>query len=178
MAISKEKKREMVEEYGQWIEQSKAMVMTEYIGLTMKELSDLREKVREAGGEFHVLKNTLAQLAFEKANIQVPEGMFVGSTAIGFAFHDPSALVKAIVDYAKDAELVKIKYGYLNGVVISSEQVKDLASLPPLPVMRARLLAMLMAPANQFARTLVEPSRRVAAILKAYAGKAEAQVAA
>ena len=66
MAISKEHKNEMVEQYKEWVNNSRAMVVTEYTGLNMKQLDDLRSKVREAGGEFHVIKNTLTKVAFVK----------------------------------------------------------------------------------------------------------------
>ena len=65
MAITKEQKREIVAQYGEWLEKSQAFVLTEYTGMTMKDMDELRAKVREAGGEFHVVKNTLVKLALQ-----------------------------------------------------------------------------------------------------------------
>ena len=171
MAITKAEKTEMVDEYVKWIERSRALVVTEYTGLKMNQMDELRHKVREAGGEFHVVKNTLGRLALEKSGMPVTGDVFEGSTAIAFAFNDAPALAKVMTDYAKSAELFKIKGGYLGKTTMTPEQVKALADLPPLPVMRARLLGALQAPASQLVRTLSEPGRQIAAVFKAFADR-------
>jgi large subunit ribosomal protein L10 len=169
LAISEKRKKEVVGEYQDWLGKSKAVILTEYTGLSMKDLDTLRTKVREAGGEFHVLKNTLAHKAFEDAGFIAPEGFFEGSTAAGFAFQDAPGLAKVMTDFAKTAEFLKVKGGYLENRPMSPTQVTALAELPPLPVMRARLLGTILAPAAQLARTLAEPARMMASVLKAYA---------
>jgi large subunit ribosomal protein L10 len=168
LAITKEQKREIVAQYGDWVERSEAFVVTEYTGLTMKAMDELRGKIREVGGEFHVVKNTLVKLALKDVDIDFEEDHFIGSTAIGFAFEDPPALAKVISEFAKESDFVKIKVGYLEKQMMSAADVKALADLPPLPVMRATLLSTLLAPASQLVRTLAEPGRQVAAVLKAY----------
>ncbi len=178
MAISREKKQELVAQYVEWIGQSQAMVVSSYTGLTMKDFDALRAKIREAGGEFHVVKNTLAKLAFRQAGLEFPEELFEKDTAIGFAFSDPPAVAKAIVDLAKENEAVQVKAGYLDQQLISPAEVTALAELPPLPVMRAQLLGVIMAPASKLARLLAEPGRQVAAVIKAYADQSTAEAAA
>jgi large subunit ribosomal protein L10 len=74
LALTKERKNELVAHYSEWVSRSKALVLTQYVGLTMKGIDTLRGKVRENGGEFHIIKNTLAKLAFEQAGFTVPEG--------------------------------------------------------------------------------------------------------
>jgi len=113
LAISKEHKSEVVAQYSQWIGNSKALILAEYTGLTMKEIDDLRSKAREAGGEFHVVKNTLGKLAFKEAGLPLPEDFLQGSTAIGFALRDAQPMAKAMTDFARSAESLKIKGGYL-----------------------------------------------------------------
>ena len=140
----------------------------------MAEMDTLRSKMREAGGEFHVVKNTLGQIAFKEAGLPLPEKFFEGSTVLGFAFEDAPAVAKMFTDYARTSELLKIKGGYLGAQVMSPAQVKSLADLPPLPIMRAQLLGTLLAPASRLARTLAEPARQVAAIVKAYAERESA----
>lgn len=169
MAITKERKREILSEYAEWVKRSQALILAEYKGLPMAELDSLRSKMRDAGGEFHVIKNTLGRLAFEEAGLPLPDDYFEGSTAIGFAFSDAPAAAKTLMDYTRTSEFLKIKGGYLGKQSMTASQVKDLADLPPLPVMRARLLGVLLAPASQLARTLNEPGRQVAAVLKAFA---------
>jgi large subunit ribosomal protein L10 len=134
----------------------------------MKEIDALRGKVREAGGEFHILKNTLARLAFEQAGMSVPGGYLEGSTAASFAFEDAPALAKAVTDFARTVEFLKIKGGFLENRPMDSQQVTALAELPPLPVMRAQLLGTILAPTSQLARTLAEPARSLAAVFRAY----------
>lgn len=171
MAISKERKEELVSQYVQWANQSQAMFVTEYLGLSMKQIDDLRAKVRESGGEFHIVKNTLGKVAFEQIGLPSADQLLGGSSAILFAFKDAPESAKVISDFARTSEFVKVKGGYLDKNVISAEDVKSLAELPPLPVMRAQLLGVIMAPASKLVRTLAEPARQVAAVIKAYADK-------
>jgi large subunit ribosomal protein L10 len=178
LAISKQRKNEMVGEYVDWINQSRALIVSEYVGLSMQQIDELRAKVREAGGEFHIVKNTLGRVAFREAGLAESGDVLKGSTAICFAFQDAPAIAKVIADYAKSSDFLKIKGGYLDKRAIGSEDVKALADLPPLPVMRAQLLGVLTAPASKLVRTLAEPARQVAAVLKAYAEKDAAPEAA
>jgi len=171
LAISKQQKDELVSQYAEWINRSKALILTEYTGLTMKQIDDLRAKTREAGGEFHIVKNTLGRVAFESTGMPLQEKFLEGSTAIAFAFKDAPGLAKTLTDFARTSDFLKIKGGYLEKRPISPDQVKALADLPPLPVMRAQLLGVLLAPASKLARTLAEPARQMAAALKAYAEK-------
>lgn len=175
MAISKDKKSEIVEQYGEWIKTSRAMIVAEYTGLSMKHFDDLRSRVREAGGEFHVVKNTLVKIAFDQADVKYSEEQFTNSTAIGFAFEDAPALAKTLTDFAKEIDFLSIKSGYLGTDPISSAQIKALADLPPLPVMRAKLLGTILAPATQLARVLNEPGRSIAAVIRAYSDEAAAE---
>lgn len=169
MALTKERKNELITHYSDWVSRSKALVLTQYIGLTMKDIDSLRVKIRENGGEFHIIKNTLAKLAFEQAGLPIPEGQFEGSTAIVFAFTDAPAMVKIVTEFAKTSEFLKIKGGYLEKQSLSPEGVKAVAELPPLPVVRAQLLGTLLAPAGKLVRTLAEPGRMIAAVIQAYA---------
>ena len=175
MAITEKRKKELIVEYQEWAGKSRAIILSEYTGMSMKEIDDLRAKIREAGGEFHIIKNTLAKLAFEQAGMSVPVGYLEGSTAASFAFEDAPAIAKAMTDFARTVESLKIKGGYLDSRPMDSKQVIALAELPPLPVMRARLLGTFLAPASQLARTLAEPARALAAVFQAYAESANAE---
>jgi len=178
LALSKQKKQELVAQYGEWLERSQGLILTEYLGLTVKEMDALRVKVREAGGEFHIVKNTLVKLAFNDADMAYQDETLEGTTAIGFAFEDAPALAKAITDFAKESDFLKVKAGFLDKNSMSVAEVSALANLPPLPVMRATLLSTLLAPASQLVRTLSEPGRQVAAVLNAYAQQDTAPEAA
>jgi large subunit ribosomal protein L10 len=169
LAITKEHKNELVTQYSEWVNRSKALVLTQYVGLTMKEIDTLRAKVRDHGGEFHIIKNTLARLAFEQAGLPVQKEQLEGSTAVIFAFSDAPATVKVVTEFVKTSEFLKIKGGYLEKQSLTADGVKALADLPPLPVLRAQLLGTLLAPAGRLVRTLAEPGRMVAAVIRAHA---------
>ncbi len=174
MAISRQKKDQVLAQYQAWFDSSQAVVLVEYTGVTVKQLDALRAKIRETGGEFHIVKNTLARKVLADQNVQVPQEMLVNSTAMTFAFSDAAATAKALTEAAKGLEAIKLKGGLLDKQVLSSEQVKALAALPPLPVVRSQLLGVLQAPAGKLVRTIAEPARSLAAVFQAYADQAQA----
>jgi len=177
LAISKQKKNELVNQYVDWINNSQAFFFTEYKGLTMKNLNDLRKKARDVGGEFHIVKNTLSKVAFDDVGLKAPEKTFIGTTAIAIAYDDAPAMAKVISDFARESDFIKIKCGYLEKEFIDQNEIIALAELPPLPVLRAKLLGTIMAPASKLTRTLAEPARQVVAVLNAYANKENANAA-
>ena len=174
MALSKERKQEVIAQYEKWLTESEAVVLTEYIGMDMPQIDELRAKIREVGGEFHIIKNTLAKRAFEAAKLDAPDEYFVNSTALGIAFEDPPGVAKAIKDFGKDHDYVQIKGGFMDGVLMSADEIKSLAELPPLPVVRGQLLGVISAPATKLVRTLMEPGRSLAQVVKAKADAAPA----
>ena len=173
MAFNKEQKSEMVARYEGWLKKSQALFVLEYSKMNMRNIDTLRVKVRDAGGEIHVVKNTLMYKAMQNAGYQSVKQM-EKSSIVGFAFNDPPALAKIFTDATKNSEIFKIKGGFLTGQYIKIEDVRALAELPPLPVLRAKLLGTIQAPASQLVRTLAEPARMVAAVIKAYSEKESA----
>ena len=179
MAITKERKEEVLSQYADWMKRSQAVILVEYTGVKMKDLDNIRAKIRDAGGEFHIVKNTLARRAFTDNGMEFPSDYLVKSTAVSFAFTDPASTAKALTDATKGLEYIKVKGGFMSGQTLNAAQVKALADMPPLPVVRAQLLGMLQAPAGKLVRTIAEPARGLAAVLKAFSEKAsEANAAA
>jgi len=174
LAVSKERKEEVLATYAEWLKKSEAVIIVEYTGVKMKNLDNIRSKIRDAGGEFHVLKNTLARRAFADNGMDIPADYLVKSTAVSFAFTDPASTAKALSEATKGNEFVKVKGGFMDGQVLSAAQVKALADMPPLPVVRAQLLGVLQAPAGKLVRTIAEPARGLAAVIKAFSEKAPA----
>ena len=174
MAVSKERKQEVLATYEEWLKKSQAVILVEYTGAKMKDLDGIRAKIRETGGEFHVLKNTLARRAFSASGMELPKDYLVKSTAVSFAFTDPASTAKALTDSMKGKDFIKVKGGFMSGQSLNAAQVKALSDLPPLPVMRATLLGVLQAPAGKLVRTIAEPARGLAAVVKAFAEKAPA----
>ncbi|MFN7036016.1 MAG: 50S ribosomal protein L10 [Bellilinea sp.] len=177
MAFSKQHKNKMVAQYAEWLRQSQGVFVLNYSKMTMKDIDTLRAKAREAGAELHVVKNTLMKLALDEVGIQ-NKAVFDGASLVGFAFSDAPALAKVLSDATVKSEIFAIKGGYLGAQPLTAEQVKALADLPPLPVMRAILLGTISAPASKLVRTLAEPARGLAAVVKAYSEKSAAPAAA
>lgn len=168
MAITKDRKNAFIGEYQKWLSGSQAVFFTEYTGLTVKQLEDLRAKMREAGAEYHVVKNTLGKLVFKEAGYDIADELFHGSTGVGFAFEDSPAAAKVLSEFARSSDLVRVKGGYLGKKFLAPAEIKALAELPPLPVVRSQLLGVLQAPAGKLVRTLAEPGRQIAAVIKAF----------
>ena len=177
MALSKERKQEVIAQYESWIKDSEAIILAEYTGMNMPNVDELRAKFREAGGEFHIVKNTLLKIAFNNAGIEAPEEYFVNSTAVGVAFEDPPGMAKAMVDFGKDVKALKLKGGFLGENNLTAQEITSLAELPPLPVARAQLLGVISAPASKLVRMINEPGRQLAQVVKAYSER-EAPAAA
>jgi len=135
--------------------------------MTMQDVDNLRAKAREAGDELHVVKNTLFARALAAAGMPSAE-IFEGTSLVGYAFNDVPAMAKLLTDSAKGSEIFKIKGGFMGTQMLTVDQIKSLAELPTMPVMRARLLCLFMTPATQFVRTLAEPARRLAFVVKAH----------
>ena len=169
MAFTKNEKTQMMEQYGEWLDKSQAMFMLSYEKMDMPTIDAIRSKIREAGGEAHVVKNTLITRTL--ADKEYPAGEeLTGTTLANFAFTDAAAVAKAVSGIVKDYNM-KIKYGYLDKGLLSGAEVAKLGTLPSLPEMRAKLLGTIMAPASQLVRTVNEPGRGLAAVIQANVDK-------
>ncbi|NPA06838.1 MAG: 50S ribosomal protein L10 [Chloroflexi bacterium] len=176
MAITRARKQEFVALFEELLQASQALVIVSFQGITVPEMEQLRKSVRESGGRFMVVKNTLFKRALTAQGLPLPEDgtVFEGPTAVAFALQDPAATAKAVVDFRKGREdLLRLKAGYLDGKPVAGEVMEQLAKLPPLPVLRAQLLGTIMAPATRLVRVLAEPGRQLAAVVDAYRRKLE-----
>ena len=176
MAFSKQHKNVMIKSYEKWLNQSQAVFVLEYSKMSMKDVDFLRGKVRDAGGQLHVVKNTLMSIVLDQAKID--HATLEGTSLMAFAINDVPAVAKVFLEVTKNSEVYKLKGGYMDGREVSSDNIKSLAELPPLPVMRAKLLGMLQAPAGKLVRTINEPARSLAYVFKVYSQPAEAAPAA
>lgn len=172
MAFTKDEKSQMMVQYRDWMAKSQAVFMLEFGKMTQKEVDAIRAKARNAGGEFHIVKNTLFGKVLDDMGIQHGK-MLEKTTMVGFAFNDPPTFAK-IVNESTKSEVFKVKGGFIAGTPLTPAQVKSLADMPPLPVMRAQILGVLLAPASKLVRTLAEPGRSIAGVIKAYSEPAPA----
>ncbi|MEM7031129.1 MAG: 50S ribosomal protein L10 [Chloroflexota bacterium] len=170
MAITKEKKTELLSTYAENIEGSSAIFLTTYQGIGVNDLTELRKKLREVESNFRVVKNTLAKRALDEAGLDKEEVVDLLSGAVGFSFcqGDPPPVAKALVDFSKDFEEFEIKGGLLGDVFVNKEGVENLADLPPMEVIRAQMLGVISAPATQLAGVISGGVRQVVNVLDAY----------
>lgn len=178
MAISKERKDELVAQYKELIEQSKAIYITEYTGMGVKDLQNLRKEIREANGTYYVTKNTLFQIALKESGMPEMADLLTGQVATGFALEEAPSLAKALVNFAKDEEKLVLKGGLMDSDVLSVEQVEALAKLPSLDQLRGQIIGLISAPAQNIVSALANGVRQVVNVVDAYAKSEETAEAA
>jgi large subunit ribosomal protein L10 len=150
-------------------------VLVDYSGITVAEDTEMRKKMREAGVDYTVVKNTLTRFAAKNVGFDAFDPHLNGTTALAVSAEDPVAAAKLINEYAskKDAK-IKIKVGFVNGKIISPAEVKALADLPPKDVLVAQVLSTMMAPISGLANVLNANIRGLAVALQAIADKKSA----
>jgi len=178
LALTPEQKRKRVADYADLMKRSQGMILAEFSGLAMTGMNALRARVREAEGEVRVTKNTLIQIALRDAGLPTPGDHLIGTTLVVFGTRDVVAVAKAVVDTAKEMEALKVKGGLLGSRVLTALEVRTLAQLPPLAVVRARLLGLVQTPASRVVGVLASPARQTLGVLKAYADKQASSTAA
>lgn len=146
MPKTRQQKEEIVTQLKEKLANAKSIVFADYRGLTMKQLSELRDKLREVDGEFSITKNTLLSRSFPTSNLQPPTSSFDGPTATLFAYDDEISPIKLLVKALKDAGIGKIKAGFLGTEVLDEERVNQLASLPTKDELRGKTVGILVAP--------------------------------
>ena len=129
MAISKARKDELLAQYTSLIDESSAMFFAEYTGTSVKAMDDLRGKVYEAEGTFHVTKNTLLSLALENAEYEIPSELLQGQLATGFALKEAPTLAKALVDYADKSDSLALKGGLLGNKFLTPDEIGSISKI-------------------------------------------------
>ena len=152
--MARPEKEAVVAELADKFTEAKSMVITDYLGLNVEEMTELRSQLREAGVEYKVVKNTLAKIAADKAEVEDVDEYIVGPTAIAFGLEDVVSPAKILVKFAEEHEELEIKAGTLNGGIISNEKVKSLADIPPREELLAKAFAGMKAPISGLVNVL------------------------
>jgi large subunit ribosomal protein L10 len=174
LAITKQRKDQLVSEYVELIEQSRAIFLADYMGLSVKEMETLRDKVREVNGQISVTKNTLLRIALEQSDREIPDDLLVGQTATGFALGEAPALAKILVEQAKSNEKLALRGAIIGDRVLTAAEVEQLSKLPSLEQLRAQILGLIGTPAQGIASALSNGVRQVVNVLDAYSKTEEA----
>jgi large subunit ribosomal protein L10 len=173
LAFTRKEKEVIVEQYKNWIDSSNAFFVLSYQNMNMKAIDEAREKLREVNAEMHVVKNRLFKLVLDEMDLEYETGFWEENNMVGFAFSDAPSVAKVITEITK-TNVFDIRLGYMDQKALTADHVKALADLPTLPVMRAIVLGTIMASATKLVRTLVEPARSMAAVVKAYSEEGQA----
>ncbi len=149
------------------LQESTLVVVTSQSGLTVTEVSNLRDKMRSSGSRYKVLKNTLARLAVKDTKCEGITDLLNGPTALAYS-QDPVAAARVAVEFSESNEKLTVLGGCLGDKVLNANEVKALAKLPSLDELRAKILGVLLAPASQIARISREPAAQLARVISAY----------
>ena len=170
-----QKKVEEVAGLRERIERATMVVSADYRGLSVKEMDQLRKRLRAAGLEVRVIKNTLLKLAAEQAGQPDIVRIVEGPTALALSYGDAIEAAKALTEYAQTAPpLFALRGGYLDGQVVSAEDLRALVRLPARPVMLAQLMGQLEAPLRELALLLESAVSELPGLIEARARQLEA----
>ncbi len=147
-------KKQQVEDVKQKIEKAESVVFYDYRGLSVEEVSELRNQFRAAGVEYKVIKNNILRRAVKENNIEGLDEILTGPTAAAIGYDDPVSGAKVLVDFIKKVKKTEIKIGLLNGKIIQIDEIKQLANMPSREVLIAKLAGSLNAPIAGLAMAL------------------------
>jgi large subunit ribosomal protein L10 len=166
-------------EYVTRLNASPFFIVVDYRGVTVKHFNELRKRLRGAGAEAHVVKNSIFRIAAKEANVaDLASASLAGQIAVITGQKDVSAAAKVLKNFQAEFEKPKIQFGYLNNARLETKQLQELADLPSLDVLRSKLLGMLQAPASTLVRLLNTPGAQLARVLQARVDKEGAAPAA
>ena len=166
-------KSELVTSLNTVLKDTGLVIVAHYAGMTVAQMTEYRQRIKEAGGKVKVAKNRLAKLALKNTSYEPIADLFKGPTCLAYS-KDPVAAARVSVNYAKGNEKLVILGGAMGATVLDAKAVKALADLPSLDELRAKFIGLLNAPATKIARTVKEPGAKLARVIQAKASKSEA----
>jgi large subunit ribosomal protein L10 len=172
--MNRTEKQEVIDALHADFAKSPHAILVDFRGLTVPAVTEFRRKMRQAGSNYRVVKNSLALRAAKGTAYEKLESKFEGTTGVAYSGSDPVALAKVLVDFAKDNPNLVVKGALVSGSeVLDAEGVKALSTMPGLPELRAKLLGLLQAPATNLVRVLNAPGAKMARVLAAHKEKQE-----
>ena len=167
MSLNLEQKKVIVGEIAEVAGSAPSAIAAEYIGLSVAEMTDLRQQAREAGIYLRVVRNTLARRALEETKFDCMRDELVGPLILAFSNEEPGSAARVIRDFAKDNDKLVAKLVSLDGKLLEASDLDRLANMPTQDQARAMLLGLLQAPASKLVRVLAEPQGKLARLLAA-----------
>jgi len=161
-------KARTIEQAKEWYTKSIGVVFTDYRGLKVKEIQQLRRDLRSKGGEIHVLKNTLFRIAAGDDTANMPDTLHNGTTAVTFVFENEAQVAKSLLDYARTNKKLVVKGGFFGGRALSAKQVEQLSELPPRDILIAQVIGAIAAPLTNLVTVIealyADPIRVIGAV--------------
>lgn len=173
-----QEKMQSVERLREHLGTAKTAVLTEYRGLTVRQLSDLRKQLKAASAEYKVVKNRLARLAVKELALDPLSTHFKGPTGLVFTAKDPVPVAKALQAFVRGNPSLTIKLGFVEGKVVQPAELRALADLPSKEALRSQLVGALQGPLSQLVSLLTAPQRELVRVLEARSKQAGEQPAA
>lgn len=173
MAITREKKGELIEGYVERLRRSQAVIVTEYRGLTVKQLEALRRELRGCESEMVVTKNTLAARALTEVGMAAPKSLLKGPVAVTFCFGELAAPAKTLNKWAKDTKVLAVRGGIIGQSAFDEAGVQSLTELPSREQLRAQVVGALQSPLAGLVNVLAGPMRGFLNVLNARIGQLE-----
>ena len=168
--MNRTQKKEFVSSLNKDFNESDLLVVTQYSGLDVKKMEELRSKMRDVGVKFKVTKNRLTKLALKGSSFENVDELFIGPTAIAYSKNSIQA-AKVAVEFSKKNNKLKIIGGSFEGELIGKEKINFLATLPSLDELRSIIISLIMAPATKVATVLQAPGNQIARVISAHAKK-------
>ncbi len=162
--MPKPEKEKIVEEIKKKLEENPNFIVTEYRGMSVKQMSEMRNKLREKGIVYQIYKNTLFRIALEGAKIEGVEQYFFGPVGVAFSKDDIVSPCKILSDVAEESDL-KLKGGYTNGLVVKEDEIEEYANMPSIEELYSKLVGTLINPATRLVRVLSGPIQKLAIAL-------------
>lgn len=170
-------KAETIEAFRQRLDGATAAVLTEYRGLTVQQLSELRKQLKAASAEYRVVKNRLARVAIEGSALASLRPHLTGPIGVVIARKDPAAVAKALQGFAKTNPALQVRVGVVDGQLLDPQGLKAVADLPSREVLRAQVVGVLQGPLAQLVGLLRTPQRELAYVLAERGKQAAAESA-
>jgi len=166
--MSREKKAQIIDRLQEVFSKCSIGILTDYRGLSVPEMTDLRGRLRESAIEYKVVKNTLARFAAERAGKDELASLFEGPVAIAFGYGDIGELARALADYIRTSKTsLSIKAGFLGDRLLTSEEVMTLSTLPSREVLLAKVMGGMQSPITALVNCLITPIQGVMGMLQA-----------
>ena len=169
-----EEKKAITEELHEAFSKSKVVILTDYKGLNVAAMNDLRRRLRQSGVHYRVVKNRLLARASEKTDVETIRSHFKGPSAIAFSYDDPVAPAKTLIDFAKEFDALGIRVGVLGGKELDFKAIKALADLPSREQLLSQTLAAMNAVPTSFVRALANLPQKLLYALTAIKEEKEA----